>query len=465
MALLKTPRTILIVDPDTSFLESFHKETDTRKMKILTSKKGKDAQLIIADPQIHFVAVFLNPFVKDPPGSSVIRSIRTHKPTTPIYLLLDQTEAVSESEFRNLGVREIIKKPVTVAQILDMTAPVAISFNPDQSLSVGTISQAEPIDSGLNLEDSKFVTIQAEHFLSGSICYFDVYIRLGSDKYVKLLKSGDAFNYERISNYLKKGVKLFYIKKEAQEQYVAYLNQIASGITGLKKVAIETKTNFVLNHGDELLHYFKDQGVTETNLQYASQHIQNVQSLVKTMNLGQKAVFNGFLKDVAAYDHGVGVSLIAGMLLPSLDITSTNTIETVGIPALFHDIGLFQLSFTSEEEEDIPEDQKEKFRSHPIVGAELLKQIRGVSPAMMQGIAQHHERRNKKGYPYKIGPGSLSKIAEIIGLSDEFYRISKKILNKREMSIELEIKTKILDCFSSELVSAFRKVFLIANSN
>ena len=43
------------------------------------------------------------------------------------------------------------------------------------------------------------------------------------------------------------------------------------------------------------------------------------------------------------YEHGVGTSLVAGILANSLGLMSSDPVRIVGLAALFHDVGLSQL--------------------------------------------------------------------------------------------------------------------------
>src|SRR3712207_7016576 len=42
--------------------------------------------------------------------------------------------------------------------------------------------------------DEAFAAIRAADFLAGSVCWFDVYVRLGAGKHVKILNAGDSLD-------------------------------------------------------------------------------------------------------------------------------------------------------------------------------------------------------------------------------------------------------------------------------
>ena len=104
--------------------------------------------------------------------------------------------------------------------------------------------------------------------------------------------------------------------------------------------------------------------------------------------------------------------------------------------------------------------QKKIYHSHPAVGAQLLSQIREIETAVIQGVAQHHERRNGKGFPGKIDTGRMIRIAEIVCLSDQFVQILVQAKSNPLLDPFQEVHRRVLDGFSFALIDAFCLIFL-----
>ncbi|MGK5086803.1 hypothetical protein WDW86_04540, partial [Bdellovibrionota bacterium FG-2] len=249
----------------------------------------------IADPQYHFYGIFINPRVSDPSGLSVIRSALHHRPASPVVLLLDEGQ---ENAY---------------------------------------------LPSDKNVNEDLFLPIRAEDFLSGSKSFFDVFVRINSGRYIKLLQAGDVFEPLRLENYLRKGVTHFYIQKALQEEYLKYCDHLASNLAKRTDLSVEITAAQVLNAGEETMGFLKNQGLSDANIHYATKFVSNVRLIVNDLKAEKETFLKGFLSNLAAYDHGVSTSMIAGILCNSLEIQMERPAAIVGVAALFHDIGLYQL--------------------------------------------------------------------------------------------------------------------------
>lgn len=461
MSEVKKHRTLLIADPDKDFLATIKADPNAQMAPPVLAHNGKLAQLNLADLTQPLIGVFVNAAITQPNGVSVIRAVHLHRPATPVYVIYDRNPPFDEKELHSLGIQKALLKPITYSQLVELVTPQISSFNPEKA--VDSSKHKDQLDHEVNSEDLNFVPIRSDDFMGGSVSYFDVYVRLDSGRYLKILQAGDSFSIDRVDNYRKKGVTHFFIRKESQAQYLAYCDRIASTLIKMEKPGlIGVKISQTLNHGEETLKFLKNQGLSAANIQYAGQFIHNVEALVKQLNPGKHPILKGFLADVSAYEHGVGVTMLSALLVQSLQITSSDPVETVGLCSLMHDIGLKVLNLDSLEEDEskMTEYQRRIFRTHPVAGADFLKTVRGLKPVVIQAVAQHHERRNKKGFPLGIGAGSISLVAEIVGISDEFFRIIQKMKVDPKINLVEELTERVFNTFSHSIAAEFRKVFL-----
>jgi HD-GYP domain-containing protein (c-di-GMP phosphodiesterase class II) len=153
--------------------------------------------------------------------------------------------------------------------------------------------------------------------------------------------------------------------------------------------------------------------------------------------------------------------MISSLLVKKLKIVSERPVHIIGLAALFHDIGLYGMGpeFQDENEASLTEEQRAKYYSHPIAGAQVLRGVYGIDPSALQAVAQHHERRNKKGFPARAGAGSINRIAEIVGISDEFVRLMKQAKKDPSLDLRAKMDNEVFDGFSHPVVEAFRETF------
>ncbi len=456
----RKPRPALIVDPDPNFLQTLRSDPRANHVPPLIAASGKEAQLQLANPNILLSGVFVNPSIADPNGFSVIRFSHQYRPATPIFVIHDGDSTLTKDDLNGLGIQQALKKPLNYTQIMELITPTALLFDAEDTLELSKKFQ-DKLGTELTAEDMAFIPIRAADFLSGSKCFFDVYVRLGSGRYVKILQAGDSFTYDRISSYLTKGVTHFHLRKESQERYLAYCDKLTSALIQNIKAPVSIKISQTLNHGEETMNFLRKNGLSETNLQYAANFIGNVETLTGQLNQQQNNAFGDFLSDLAAYEHGVATAMIAALLIHPLKIAASQPVKIIGIGSLLHDIGLYRMdeALREEDESQMTPEQVKIYQTHPTVGAEILKGMRGVDPVVAQAVAQHHERRNKKGFPLRLGAGSINRVAEIIGLADELARRIEKAKKDPAINPLQDLELTMVEGFSNPVVEAFRKVF------
>jgi HD-GYP domain-containing protein (c-di-GMP phosphodiesterase class II) len=115
--------------------------------------------------------------------------------------------------------------------------------------------------------------------------------------------------------------------------------------------------------------------------------------------------------------------------------------------------------FQDEDEDTIKDEERALYEKHPIVGADMLKGIRLINPLVPQVVAQHHERRSRHGFPYKLGPGAISPVSELIGMTDTFNQLIKKSAKDSSLDPVIEMEKKYFDNFSFQVIESFRKIF------
>lgn len=124
--------------------------------------------------------------------------------------------------------------------------------------------------------------------------------------------------------------------------------------------------------------------------------------------------------------HCVNVSVLSIMLGRWLGL-SDSELMMLAQSALLHDIGkvkiderilnkpgyLTSLEFTA-------------IKRHSILGYELVKDLKHISPLVSSGILMHHEKIDGSGYPLGLRGSEISPFAKIIAVADVFDAITSK---------------------------------------
>lgn len=447
---------VLIVDPDEEFLKAFDKE-NWGTVDVHTAAERKAAQLKIADRKVFFTALCVNATVCDPFAIPLVRFAKVHRPATPLYLLTEDDPAELRGGLVDeLRVENLFVKPVKPKDLINNVFPYTL-FEMEKIVDLARQDQTAA-DTTLNAEDAKMHAISAKDFLCGSKSFFDVFVRLASGKYLKLLKAGDQFDASRVKAYLQKGVTHFYMKKEAQEVYLQYCDKITEKLLAEVSVPMDIKVDQVMNFGKETMDYLQDRGFNEMTVQTAQQFVKHAGSLASQLKSG---VLDSFLNQIALANHGSGTLMILSLLMESLGYKDRKTTEVIALGGLFHDIGLMKMpeKFQDEQADDWTEAELAEFHRHPIVGEQILKDIRRINPLVPQVVLQHHERRTKNGFPHQLGPGAISPVSEMIGISETFNQLIRRAAQNPQLDPVKEMERNHFDSFSFPVMEAFQKIF------
>lgn len=135
-------------------------------------------------------------------------------------------------------------------------------------------------------------------------------------------------------------------------------------------------------------------------------------------NLNQFRNFDNY-----TYVHSVNVGLLATLIAMQMGYRG-NQLKELTLGALLHDLG--KMTIPSEilnKPSGLTKQEFEIIKRHPMRGVELLREVK-VSPEVLAGIHQHHERWNGQGYPDRLRSTAIHPNARVIAVADVFDAIT-----------------------------------------
>jgi len=112
--------------------------------------------------------------------------------------------------------------------------------------------------------------------------------------------------------------------------------------------------------------------------------------------------------------HTVMVAYICGLIGKQLNYDEVQ-LKALTLAGLLHDIGKMVIS-----NENIPFTEK----AHVINGAQLIKDVKGISDEVTLSVLQHHEYLDGTGFPMGISSGKIHPYAKIIAIANVFHNHS-----------------------------------------
>ena len=193
-----------------------------------------------------------------------------------------------------------------------------------------------------------------------------------------------------------------------------------------------------------------DLGVDNDSLVHAQKYFKNTCKL-----LDKASKENNFLatllKEMSGFEHSSALVIVSSVVAKAAGIETEKSLETLGLAALLHDVGMTSIVKTGKDpysegeekffdEEEVFEkimgkkiygDEKEQlermFFSHMEKGAQQLEDVKGIPPQVPQIIRQHHTHLEKSLKRFK--GGQIHPLAEIMEISDLFVRSMQRFSN------------------------------------
>ena len=119
------------------------------------------------------------------------------------------------------------------------------------------------------------------------------------------------------------------------------------------------------------------------------------------------------------YEHSLQVCTIATLIALKLGMTEKQVYD-ISVSSLIHDLGLRYLVVRYEDQDInlLPAKDQEEYKKHPIYGYTAVKNETWLSENAKEIVLNHHERKDKSGYP--LGTDLLSRMTQVVGVCDEF---------------------------------------------
>jgi len=315
---------------------------------------------------------------------------------------------------------------------------------------------------------SRFKRIKIKRLLNFNVICCDVFIRINTNKYLKVINIDEEYNQTNLERYINKGTKFLYIETPQYEKFCEQFSDLVSkNLDKAQEYSPEIKMIAELAAFENIVDMAKDFGVTAATANKVRQsiksNINSLKSMPKLENLLNRIMRGG---DYIS-EHSLLLSYIAGQICVATTWGNSQTLEKLSMAALFHDIGLTNNewarfhSLEDAKRAGLNESELELFKSHPIRAAELLVSGEHIFADVDTIVVQHHELPNQSGFPRGLGALSISPLSCIFIIASEFV---EEVYGKDSSAIDLEsIKVKMSDKFNhgnfKKPLSAFLKVF------
>ncbi len=384
---------------------------------------GRDAQLKLHKQR--YCAVFLDLDLKHHSGIEVLRYLRASQAHTPVVLVGESTQRFTElglepNKLLKLGVRETLVRPLRSERIL------AIMNTLHQSHAWKEVAAASPgLAEGKEeaLSDGRFTSIRTEEFFGGTIAVFDIWLRLGKDRYLKVFRRGEPYDPARLQRWAQQeqGQWLYFLTQD-RAAFLNYLNETAGQVLGSPHYTVHQQLMAVKNVADQYVQQVHTQGFRPEMVTEGKHLCENMLTLARKDGELSKLLREFEEVDPAAFSEAFLTAFFSSMIVSHMPWGGPSTVEKTVLGALMCNLGKLRLPARLRErrESELSGEDLASFRRHPILALEMLESSPWVQEAVRQVVYQRHEKVNGTGYPNGLTGMRIFPLAKIVSFAGDF---------------------------------------------
>jgi HD-GYP domain-containing protein (c-di-GMP phosphodiesterase class II) len=251
---------------------------------------------------------------------------------------------------------------------------------------------------------------------------FDVYLRLGTDKFTKVFSRGLPIENDRLQSYIMKGTEFLYIRGDERTHFLTESMSVLQQLQ-FERAFDKPDTQQII---DELAENSLQEVFTKKTFDNHTQYlVHTVVDSYVDIAAHQVHVFPALLKlakkKPTLVKHMIMTSIFSTLLAKACDPRNRELMFVAGYSGFVHDIGLAVIKHTKDESSfDLSPQERRDIEKHPAKGAELLSFAANVSDKVEQAVLQHHEGYDGTGYPRGLRKDQITIAARIVHLAEKF---------------------------------------------
>jgi hypothetical protein len=406
---------ILFVHPDLAFTSRIKEEAGNQA---LATPSMLQALQWISDSEIPLAGIFLNP--NDPRYSALhfLEITLLSRPATPVFLIDSENEIDpgSTPEFLNhSNVKGVFKGRESFREFL---APLGVEFNPD-------LSDSLPARPSLKRSHEGYLAIPVQDFEGLAFFPYDVFVE-DRDGNLRFLGARNAsVDAEYLSSLQGKNPWLF-VPEASILEIRESIRTTRNHLTELATFPSAWKTAEVLVQAKEILREFQKGSATDGFVEHAHLLLSDLLGLVSSLNTTAK--LSKMIQMARECDRTLHCTTLAIMMAKLLKLEHGAIVEILGLASLFQDISLFQSPFgdlSAAVREKLSLEARTYYDQHPILSADLLSKNTTLPEVILQVVRQHHERRDRSGYPNAVGGMQLHPMSEVLSIINAYLDAGK----------------------------------------
>lgn len=399
---------LLLVEDDVDLHDSIKTLIQSMELKCISAYNGQEAMDLLKQHQIGLVLSDVKMPKVD--GIQLFEHIKSNY-SIPVIIMTGFSEVMDIHKAHELGVSYFLSKPFIFEEL-----ERAIELFTDKTHEVNKSFDAD------------YCRIPAGEFISGSELKVDLYLRLNESKYIKIATKKARINGDQLRNYISRGLKFLYIKKEEFPLYVGVNLRVARVATEQTSITPGQKLKLLKHTAESLLQDTYINGVTKEKHDEAREVVMNtISTLSEDGDISKLLLLLNEHSD-HLYAHSLGVSVYSTLVGKEVGWGSTTSQFKIAMAGMLHDIGKKELphELVDKARKDFTAEELKLYETHTIRGKDILSRIHNVPSDIAIVATQHHENLIGRGYPNRLKKDQIHPLARLISAVDAFIDLVMK---------------------------------------
>lgn len=436
----------LIIHPDPNVLKRFSDESDG-VAKVTASMV--EALKWISNQDENISGVFLCPEETHFSAFRFLEIILNHRPALPVYLfepgIQGQTE-MSRKISSHLHVKGFFVGTESYETLISQLSP-SIQH---------TVREPRPTPKKSD-EINDFTAIPVSDFYHGETYPFDLFT-LDSTGSIMFFAAQNAPVQNAYLESLSRKSPFLYVKTQDVVQARQRIEDLKSNALDSPLISPEWKNSEMISRFRRVLHEMRASSFSEQVLSSTHQMLHDLFRLISAIETFEKPVYD-LIRKARKSDRSIFCASYALLMCRKMRFEKISTLEILGIASILQDISLYHTphgDLSSKSREAMSESELKYYLKHPHLSADLIQQGTDVPQITLQVIRQQHEKKDRSGFPEKIGGSALHPMAEILSLINEFYDISIRI-DQRDQQLKA-LEQTAFPHYSDAVVNTFKLI-------
>ncbi|MCB9061339.1 MAG: response regulator [Halobacteriovoraceae bacterium] len=255
----------------------------------------------------------------------------------------------------------------------------------------------------------------------------DVYIRINSEKFIKIIDANTMYASEIVLKYKNKGARTLFIKRENLLDFVDNISRDVLKILEVREGLDDTQNVQNANLGlSTLKENLLSCGLSKSSIDLAQECIDISLELVKKNENILNKVAKILDKEDYLSNHVHLINFVTTGIIEKLDWTTESTATKLILASILHDITLDTMdaakvqNFSEKGFKFLNDSEQTSIKRHPIDAANIVKNFESFPPGIDSIIMQHHERPDGTGFPKGLNSKQIQPLACVFIVAEEF---------------------------------------------